>query len=100
MAYADRYPLLSGLGITMTQVKNFVENIPSAPEPEPLPNITKAKVVVVANWFYKIDDIGLSTYQIADKAGLHPSQVKGKIIPELRLAKADLEQPRNPHRDD
>ncbi len=47
--FQELAPIISGVGIARSAVENYFSNIPEAPEPQPEPTITQAKIVLVAN---------------------------------------------------
>ena len=94
MATIDDYiniaPTIMSIGeFTLEQIETKLESLPSAPEPNPEPEITKAKVVGIFNLIFNSYDprkaiVDAGGYAgIAQQAGLSMSQVK-TIVKEIK----------------
>ena len=88
MSFEETAPTLASVGITEIQVYNFFDNQIQPTEPQPLPPITKPKIVVVAKAYYEIgiEESG-GIIAVARDARLTPGQVK-TIASELKALEA------------
>ena len=93
MTYPELAPTISGTGITKTQVETYFENMPAAPTPTPLPDITKAKIQIVANKKFSGDTFTIG--ELANEADLTPVQVK-TILKELDVLYGEWNALNNP----
>ncbi len=92
MSYETIAPTVKSVGYSATAVQTYFNKIAAKPESPALPELTKAKVKIVADCYY-IDGIEAHNgfVGIARKARLHPRQVK-KIIKELEAYRTYREQ--------
>lgn len=91
--YVEMAPIISGVGIGSAAVINYFENLPEPPNPPEDPEITTAKIVILADLYFAEESIGLTA--LARASSLNKSQVKA-IISELQVlysAWLELEEP-------
>jgi len=84
MTFKDIAKIIKSVGITEKQVNTYFENKAEPAEPKPLPEITKAKVVAIADALY-IDGIEAhnGVLGLAQETGLTSGQVKS-VIREIK----------------
>ena len=80
--YTEMAPIISGVGIGSSAVINYFENLPVPPAPPEDPEITVAKIVILADLYFAEESTGLTA--LARAASLNKSQVKA-IINELQV---------------
>ena len=87
MAFADISPILASVGITNANVTNYFSNLPEPTEPTPLPEITKAKCVAVADKYFEDGKMNFDKHNgylsVAQEVGLTVGQVKS-IVAEIQ----------------
>ena len=81
MAYSDIAPIVSGTGITKTQVETYFTNLEAPAEAVEAPKVTKVNVQKIANKLYSGEAFSIS--KLAGGQGLNTSQVK-TIIKEIK----------------
>ena len=84
--FTEIAPILSEAGIAKSAVETYFSNLPEPPEPKPLPTITKAKIVTIANKYFEDGKMNFENHGgylgVAQEVGLTSSQVK-QIVREI-----------------
>jgi len=94
MSIKDLAPTVDSVGITQNQINTYFENLPD-PKPAPVqPEITKAKVVALANLVFDGSN-GVEKHggfgNMAVEVGLTKAQVK-TLVAEMNALLADYRQ--------
>lgn len=79
--FKELAPTIEGVGFTKTQVTNYFSQIPSKPEQQPKPTITKAKVKALADIYFFEGGLKKSggLKEVASEVGLTTGQAKGLV---------------------
>jgi len=80
MTYEELAPVVSSTGITKSAVETYFENVEEPQAPAELPEVTKPKIVAIADALFSGEDFAL--VQLASDVQLTVGQVK-TIIKEI-----------------